>query len=199
MGQHHARFGAHGRGGGRRGGRQRARRGAVVEATLLLLEERPMHGYELITEMTERSAGRWQPSPGTIYPALGRMVEHGLIESEEVDGKRRYALTDRGRARLEQYRDERGADAEAPWDDPGTGQRGDLRGRLAELAGQVRQIGRFGTPEQSRQAGEVLRDATRRLYAILATDPDAADTTDATDASDESASDAAASVEPTED
>jgi DNA-binding PadR family transcriptional regulator len=41
---------------------------------LLLLDERPMHGYELITEMTERSAGRWEPSPGTIYPALNRMA-----------------------------------------------------------------------------------------------------------------------------
>jgi len=152
----------------------------VVDATLLLLWERPMHGYELITEMTERSAGRWQPSPGTIYPALGRMAEHGLIESEEVDGKRRYSLTDRGRARLEQYRDEHGDDADAPWDEPGTGQRGDLRGRLAELAGQIRQIGRFGTPEQARQAGEVLRDATRRLYAVLAADPDSTGESDAT-------------------
>jgi DNA-binding PadR family transcriptional regulator len=138
----------------------------------MLLDERPMHGYELITEMTERSNGRWQPSPGTIYPALGRMAEHGLVEATDVDGKRRYSLTDRGRTRLDQYRSERGADAGAPWDDPGTGRRGDLRGRLAELAGQVRQIGRFGTGEQTQQAADVLRDATRRLYAILATEPE---------------------------
>ncbi len=97
----------HGRGGpgGRGGGRHRARRGAVVDATLLLLDERPMHGYELITELESRSDGRWRPSPGTIYPALGRMEERGFIEAEEVDGKNQFRLTESGRARLATYRD----------------------------------------------------------------------------------------------
>lgn len=172
MGRHgHMSATTHGRGGRRGGGgRHRARRGAVVDAILLLLAERPMHGYELITEMTERSAGRWQPSPGTIYPALGRMTEHGLVEGEEVDGKRRYALTDLGRDRLEAYRRTHD-ETDAPWDDPGTGRRGDLRGAMAELAGQVRQIARFGSPEQSAQAAAVLDDAKRRLYAVLAAEP----------------------------
>ena len=51
---HRARFSPHGR-----GGRHRARRGAIVDAVLLLLDERPMHGYELITELEARSEGRW--------------------------------------------------------------------------------------------------------------------------------------------
>jgi DNA-binding PadR family transcriptional regulator len=140
----------------------------VVDAALLLLDERPMHGYELLTELTDRSAGRWQPSPGTIYPALNRMIDEGLVEAEEVDGKRCFSLTDAGRARLAEYRETHDGEAEAPWDDPGTGQRGDLRGRMAELVGQVRQIGRFGSAEQSQQAAAVLDDARRKLYAILA-------------------------------
>ncbi len=129
-----------------------------------------MHGYELISEMSERSGGRWQPSPGTIYPALNRMEERGLIEAEDVDGKRRFSLTDDGRARAAELRDSRD-DGTAPWDDPGTGRRGELRGRVAELVGQVRQIGRFGTPEQAEAAGKVLDDAKRQLYAILAAPP----------------------------
>lgn len=136
----------------------------------MLLDERPMHGYEIIGEMSERSGGRWQPSPGTIYPALNRLEESGLIEAEEIDGKRRFTLTSHGRARVEEIRDERG-DGPAPWDDPGTGRRGDLRGAVAELGGQVRQIGRFGTPEQAEAAGKVLDEAKRELYAILATAP----------------------------
>ncbi len=134
----------------------------------MLLDERPMHGYELISEMSERSGGRWQPSPGTIYPALKRMEERSLIEAEEVDGKRRFSLTDDGRTRAAEMRDMR-EDGTAPWDDPGTGRRGELRGRVAELVGQVRQIGRFGTPEQAEAAGKVLDDAKRQLYVILAT------------------------------
>lgn len=43
---------------------------------------------------------------------------------------------------------------------------------MAELVGQVRQIGKFGTPEQAEAAGKVLDDAKRQLYTILATAPD---------------------------
>jgi DNA-binding PadR family transcriptional regulator len=127
-----------------------------------------MHGYELITEMEDRSEGRWRPSPGTMYPALGRMEESGLISSEEIDGKKRFALTDDGRERLDQYLSERGPDAGEPWDDTGTGRRGDLRRHVAELVGQARQIGRFGTTEQIDAAGAVFDEAKRKLYAILA-------------------------------
>lgn len=172
MGHRYGHFAAHSRGHGRGGGgRHRAKRGAVVNAIATLLEERPMHGYELITEMGERSNGRWQPSAGTIYPALHRMEDRGLIEGNDVDGKRQFTLTDTGRVRLAEMREAAGDDESAPWDEPGAGRRGDLRGTVAELVGQVRQIGRFGTPEQAEQASAVLDDAKRKLYAILATEP----------------------------
>jgi DNA-binding PadR family transcriptional regulator len=167
---HHAHHG--------RGGRHRARRGAIVNATLLLLDERPMHGYELMTELESRSDGRWRPSPGAMYPALGRMEEHGLVESEEIDGKKQFQLTDTGRQRLAEYRESRDDDAVDPWDDTGSGRRGDLRGHVAELVGQVRQIGRFGTPEQIERAAEVMNEAKRKLYGILATEPSADDAQD---------------------
>lgn len=154
-----------------RGGRHRARRGAIVTATLLLLEERPMHGYEIITELESRSDGRWRPSPGTMYPALHRMEGRGLVEAGEIDGKKRFNLTDAGRERVAEYRSSTSDDDPAPWDDTGHGGRGDLRGSVAELVGQARQIGRFGTAEQIEQAKEVFADATRKLYAILATEP----------------------------
>lgn len=156
----------HGRGRG--GRRHRARRGAVGRAVLTLLAERPMHGYELITELEERSDGRWRPSPGAIYPALGRLEDHGLITSSEVDGKRRFALTDAGRQRLAELEEEHG-DEPAPWADAASGARGDLRRQLAELAGQVRQIARFGSSAQRDRAVAVLADTTRELYAVLAT------------------------------
>jgi hypothetical protein len=68
-------------------------------------------------------------------------------------------------------REERADDAPEPWDERPTGHRGDLRRQLAELAGQARQIGRFGTPEQVERAVAVLDTAKRSLYAILAEDP----------------------------
>ena len=117
-------------------------------AVLTLLDERPMHGYELITEFETRSEGRWRPSPGAIYPALEKMESNGAVTSTDVDGKRQFALTDRGRQMLAEIREAQGDDADAPWNHTGTGGRGELRRLMSELGGQVRQIARFGSTDQ---------------------------------------------------
>src|SRR6201999_2854926 len=96
--------------GGRRRG-PRARRGDVRAAVLALLADRPMHGYEMIKEIEERSEGAWTPSAGSIYPMLQLLEDEGLIRGEDSDGKRRFALTDAGRAE----REEKGEQV-APWD-----------------------------------------------------------------------------------
>lgn len=139
-----------------------------MASVLTLLDERPMHGYDLITELDTRSEGRWRPSPGTMYPALKRMVAKGFVSAEEVDGKRVFSLTDEGRAVLGDLPSQNDPDAPAPWDQQDTGGRGDLRGSIAELAGQARQIGRFGTPEQIEQARAILSDAKAQIYRVLA-------------------------------
>ena len=85
---------AHGRGGRGRGGR----RANVRAALLALLLERPMHGYEMISELDSRTGGVWRPSPGSVYPTLQMLEDEGLIVSEESDGRKRFSLTDTGRA-----------------------------------------------------------------------------------------------------
>jgi DNA-binding PadR family transcriptional regulator len=149
-------------------GRHRARRGAVGVAILTLLDEQPMHGYDLITALEERSGGRWKPSPGSIYPALQRLEQGGLIapttDDHADDGKRRYELTDLGRQRLA----DRGEDAPEPWSGEDIGRHGELRRALAELAGPAKQIGRFGSTEQVDAAAAVLKESTSKLYRILA-------------------------------
>ena len=69
-----------------RGG-PRARRGDVRAAVLALLGERPMHGYEMIQELEERTGGVWRPSAGSIYPTLQLLEDEGLIKGEESEGK----------------------------------------------------------------------------------------------------------------
>ncbi len=99
-------------GGPGRGGRgPRARRGDVRAAVLALLADRPMHGYEMIKEIEERSEGAWTPSAGSIYPMLQLLEDEGLIRGEETDGKRRFTLTDEGR----KEQDEKSGDV-TPWD-----------------------------------------------------------------------------------
>ena len=90
------------------GHRQRARRGAIRGAVLRLLADRPMHGYELIGELEERTGGRWRPSPGSVYPTLAQLEDEGLIQAvvSETDDKKRYELTDAGRAWLDEHPEE---------------------------------------------------------------------------------------------
>ena len=60
---------------------------------LELLKKTPHTGKEIIDYAVEQSNGIWKPSPGLIYPLLGRLLDEGLIE-ETKDGK--YQLTKKG-------------------------------------------------------------------------------------------------------
>jgi DNA-binding PadR family transcriptional regulator len=71
---------------------------------LSLLESGPKHGYELITDLSDRFGGTYRPSPGTVYPRLARLEEEGLVVRVDEERKSTYALTDAGRAELEARR-----------------------------------------------------------------------------------------------
>ena len=60
---------------------------------LELLKEKNRSGKEIIDYAVEQSNGIWKPSPGLIYPLLGRLLDEGLIE-ESKGGK--YQLTKKG-------------------------------------------------------------------------------------------------------
>ena len=75
-------------------------RGFTRFYVLHLLTERPMTGKEIIDEAERRSNGAWKPSPGLIYPLLGRLVRGGLVK--EGDGGR-FIITPKGEATLRQY------------------------------------------------------------------------------------------------
>lgn len=148
-------------------GGRRARRGDVRTGLLSLLADRPMHGYDLIRELEERSGGAWRPSPGSIYPTLQLLEDEGLVTGEEQDGKRVYTITDAGRAELEERRARGGA--REPWEFGPLGEGlGQLRESGFQLAAAAMQVARTGTEPQRKQAAEILAEARKRLYALLA-------------------------------
>lgn len=154
--------------GGRGGfGRGRARRGDVRAAILALLAERPMHGYEMIQELEERTDGMWRPSPGSVYPTLSLLEDEGLVEHEEDQGKRSFRLTDAGRrAAADEL-----AGRSAPWEDLGAGAPAgiaQLRKSVGQFMAAFAQVMRSGTPEQQEAAEKILSEARRKLYLLLA-------------------------------
>ena len=160
-------FGGPGRPRGRRRG---GRGGDVRAAALLLLEEQPKHGYQLIQEIGERSNGAWTPSPGSIYPVLQQLEDEGFISFERVDGRKTATLTDEGTAYVEENREQLGT----PWEDasregPGADHR-ELRESLHGLVVAWKQIAQAGTAAQREQAATVMKDARKAMYRILADD-----------------------------
>lgn len=75
-------------------------RGFTRFYVLYLLTEKPMTGKEIIDEAVKRSEGDWAPSPGLIYPLLGRLVRDGLISETEGGG---FMITEEGGKTLKQY------------------------------------------------------------------------------------------------
>ncbi len=71
---------------------------------LSVLASGPTHGYAIISALRDRSGGTFDLPEGTIYPALHRLEDSGLLASTwaRADGRRRrvYGLTDRGVAAL---------------------------------------------------------------------------------------------------
>ncbi|HWO70381.1 MAG TPA: PadR family transcriptional regulator, partial [Actinomycetota bacterium] len=141
--------------------------GDVRAAILFLLEERPMHGYQIIQELAARSGGMWQPSPGSVYPTLQQLEDEGLVRAEEREGRRVFALTDEGRAEVARRKDEA-----RPWELRGGAEVGPAVARIREegfaLAGAVMQVIRAGDRERAERAAKVLARARRDLYRLLA-------------------------------
>src|SRR3954469_5394963 len=147
-----------------RGGRGRAPRGDVRAATLLLLAEEPMHGYQLMQAIAERSGGRWAPSPGAIYPTISQLEDEGLVTVTADAGRKLVTLTDAGREYLESQ-----GDPFAGF--PAGGPSVDLRALVEQLHGAVRQVARSGTEAQLTAAAGIIAEARRALYLLLADGP----------------------------
>ncbi|MFF2166224.1 PadR family transcriptional regulator [Streptomyces sp. NPDC058175] len=151
--------------GGRGGPRGRARRGDVRASILALLKDRPMHGYEMIQEIAERSGGAWKPSPGSVYPTLQLLEDEGLIASESEGGKKLFALTDSGRSAADEGPD-------APWEEAGRGVDWDTLNEIRQagfgLMEAFGQVWKTGSKEQREKALTVINDARKKLYLILA-------------------------------
>ena len=160
------------------GGRRRMRRGAVRRAVLWALSDGPGHGYEVMRRLEERTAGMWRPSPGSVYPTLQMLEDEGLVRSRTDDGTRTYELTDEGRAAM----------AGPGWGGapggfggfggfggPGEPEGGAdpaqlraLREAVHDARAAVRQIAQTGRPHQLEKAVEIVQQARRSLYQLLA-------------------------------
>lgn len=147
--------------------------GDMKHVILKLLREKPMHGYEVMKALEEETSGCYKPSPGTVYPTLQWLEDEGLVKADDVDGKKVYAITDAGRAFLDENK----------------GTVDDIFDRISEninrfvgdpmpevnravgrvVANAYRAAWKHGKDEASRKRiGEILERAAKELEAVLA-------------------------------
>ena len=167
------RGGHRGPGGRGPGGRGRAPRGDVRSAVLLLLAEEPMHGYQLMQAIADRSGGRWTPSPGAIYPTLNQLEDEGLVTVDR--GVRPQARhPDRRRPRAGRRRSARPGRTRSP------ASRGHARAPTCAACSSsctARPVRSAAPAPRSSvaAAAEILADARRAIYLLLADGPEAGD------------------------
>ncbi|MGB5167446.1 MAG: PadR family transcriptional regulator, partial [Acidimicrobiia bacterium] len=148
-------------------GRPKVSRGDVRIAILRLLAEEPMHGYQIMQELTERSGGMWRPSPGSIYPTLQLLNDEDLIQADEHDGKKVYRLTPDGQALVD------AAHEAPPWERFGAGHNDGLVGLRDvgfQVGAAVMEVGRSGTDAQIARAHQILEQTRKDIYRVLADD-----------------------------
>jgi predicted O-methyltransferase YrrM/DNA-binding PadR family transcriptional regulator len=153
--------------GGRRGRRGGGRRGNVRAAILVLLGEGPMHGYQMLRLMEERSGGRWKPSPGSLYPALQALEDEGLLLSADREGRRTYELTEAGRGEI--------ADGvAAPWEglEECREERPDtLDAALRALRSTIGHVEEIAGPGERAATVALIESLRRSVYLLLAGQP----------------------------
>lgn len=161
----------------------RVRRGDVRSAILDVLrssaeEGEQLNGYQVIQQIGERSGGAWRPSPGSVYPTVQQLQDEGLVESDDERGRKTLGLTAEGATYVVEHADELAA-VWRPFDrtDRHEGEYADLKPEIGQVMGAIWQIASQGSESQRQAAVDVLVDARRRLYGILADGHDAGDDT----------------------
>ncbi|HEV2261087.1 MAG TPA: PadR family transcriptional regulator [Candidatus Rubrimentiphilum sp.] len=143
----------------RRFGRRRFKRGVLRWIVLAILAEGERHGYDFIKLFRERWGG---PGAGSIYPILAMLEEQGLIAGRDVDGKRVYVITDKGREVL----------ARGPRFDLGamfaeSAEESSLQQAIKKLMAACAQA-RDAAPEIRDRTIEILNRARKEIYTVLA-------------------------------
>ena len=171
---------------GRRGrGGPRARRGDVRAAILDVLhtaarQEEQLNGYQVIQQIAERSGGAWRPSPGSVYPTVQQLQDEGLVEADDERGRKTLRLSAEGVRYAEENADELAA-VWKPFEDAEESAApafADLKPEIGQVMSAVWQILTTGTETQRRAAVDVLVEARRKLYGILADGPEDEDADD---------------------
>jgi DNA-binding PadR family transcriptional regulator len=145
-------------------GHHRARRGDMKPIILRMLQTKPMHGYEIISQLEEKSHGMWRPSAGSVYPTLQLLEEQDLVTSEEINGKKVYSLSDQGvdeAKKSEVFK--------APWEEmhKNAKQFKDLKHTFFESMVLLRQIAAENDEKKNEEVKKIFNETKDKLAKLI--------------------------------
>ncbi len=150
----------------RRHGMRGLGRGILKFALLKLLAEMPRHGYDLMRVI--RAKG-WGGGAGSIYPLLAALEAAELIAGRDEGDRRTYEITEKGKKLLHEHAADIGRFFDESEAEEGTGsQRAHMRDSAARLKQAISQIGYSSKPETVERVCELLDEARKRIYEVLA-------------------------------
>lgn len=144
-------------------GGHRARRGDMRPIILKVLQNKPMHGYEIISQLEEKSHGMWRPSAGSVYPTLQLLEDQELVSCEEANGKKVYTLTDKGTEEANKVEEHK-----APWEDRMKSAKSlkDLRHVFHDSMMSVKQIAAQNDEEKNEEVKKIFNEARDKLAKL---------------------------------
>ena len=133
-----------------------------------ILQEGPHTGKEIMDRAAGESGGEWKPSPGLIYPLLGRLLDEGLIEESEDGGGGRYTLTQKGADTAEDMKRikdgiDKQIDVLSRLGNAGRFVAADVIERIASIAAILGQNAARMTAEDAERYRQFLRDELARM------------------------------------
>ncbi|MXO89575.1 PadR family transcriptional regulator [Altererythrobacter aquaemixtae] len=165
-------------GGGGRGHRRKRRvfgSGELRLALLMLIGEKPHHGYELIKAIGEITGGNYEPSPGAVYPTLQMLADEGVIKEAKPkkgeEAKKAFEITQAGKDELAEREDEIAKIVQKLTAMSGTEERNrapELFRAMGNLAGVLKNKYRSGGFDASdvEEIVDIIDDAAKRIERL---------------------------------
>lgn len=141
-------------------------RGDFKMIVLAVLQERPMHGYEISTFIEEQSRGFYRPSPGAIYPALRALLNKGYIRIKSEERRKIYQITPAGRRMLQQKHAQIEKSIRAFRDAIGP-ERAMLMGEMHKTGKLLAMAGKDITPTQAKKLSRIMNEAREKMLRII--------------------------------
>jgi DNA-binding PadR family transcriptional regulator len=135
---------------------------------LRILQEKPMHGYEIITKLEEKSHGMWRPSAGSIYPNLQLFEEQDLVTSKLENDKRIYALTDKGKEMAVKAETEH----RSRWEEKGDNFKNfkEIKYIIFEIMDILKQLAPQNSDSTNEKVKKILTDTKEKLSSLIDSD-----------------------------